>query len=243
MSDFEFMNVFSSGRYDRSLRKVKKATKFYKGYRRTSLVHHTEMTDDARLEIFMEKDGWGFNRSPNGDGADDSVTEWDRSVWELENKDTLLLSDIKFKREGGGLSGSTYAAKTLLTHNDVRLGVWAFHLPQYDIPARREISNASMRALVEDVKHELKIDRELNVILTGDYNLNYRVPNEHLILTKMFAPVGLRCNWKTSLPTNGGTFGNQLICMQWHNMVCVKTGLLPDDNSSDHRPAFASYIV
>lgn len=240
--ELDFVAIHSSGRYDRRLRTVKKATRFYRKAREASIVTHTEMTDNDRVYAFRDIKNWGFNRSRQDSGADDPVIEWKQSVWDLENEDTICLSNMRFRREGGSMSGATWAAKSILTHSDVRLAVWAFHLPQYDIDSRREVADDAISTLLDDVRRELKLDKRLNVLLRGDYNLNYR-NGERRILEQKFTPVGLKCNWEHRVPKTGGTFNQQLICMDWHNMKCSNSWLLPDDVSSDHRPFGSEYLA
>ncbi len=243
----EFTHIHSSGRFDRSNESLAADLEVF--HKKASIVTHTEMSADYRASVFRKNDdkGWKFYRSGEDRGPDECVLEWDKNVWELVRAKPLQFSKMQFKRPSGVTAAPNYVLKAVLRSVEnpkFLVTVMLVHMPVDSTSKRAEMWRDIMRGWVRWlVKHRVRHPRR-RVILTGDWNKNYRQINERRAVSRYFAPLGYRAAWRDFVPKRGGTHGKRaLIDGDYSNMRVVDCWLLADTPSSDHRPYAVKYRV
>lgn len=254
-----FTHGHASGRFDRSLRLQAEEIDRMSKFPGMSITTHTEQSGDTeeRDETF-EHPGWDWWQSPRDRGHDEMVTRWKTAVWDLiERPETVQLSEMQWVRspEYGGKTAAPVIAQhvplVMKRGLEIRLSVISAHMPLANTDLRREIwidcCRGGLVPLVRQIRRE---DKGRKILLTGDWNRDWRDRSERaLIERELCRPLQLKQAWAMDDPKIGGTHGRQglnqgsLIDGDLHNFRRGESFLMRDSQASDHRPYAVRYYL
>lgn len=210
-----------------------------------NLLTFTEVEGKDRCNA-LNTDGWG-KYCGYVDGDTDCAVMWDKNEWTKVTAFASRLTEGTYHMDGGH-DRRVVAATVILDHESgKRLWVSVCHLPssvqegdhwsndQTDQDRVKCWKNGvenwrDKRQSAKDNHHQ---DLSMHV---ADWNVDCRSGKWRDEIDKRIGADKFRGTWtKNNLP-QGGTHGDRLIDATWTNGTFKDTMLLPDDNSSDHRP-------
>ena len=236
-----FTHVHSSGRFDRALELVAKDVDHF--HTIASIVSHTEMHSAARNAAFRNE-GWSYAHG-YGAGDGECVIEWNNEIWSLaglpESRPLTNQTYVRSKEYGGKASAPVHALIVPLQLNlnpSQQVIVVAIHMPLDNTARRAGVWVDCTKGLRREVKRARRFHPGAKVIISADWNKNYRQADERGKIEKYVArKLHLVQAWKGHLPATGGTHGPKgLIDGTQTDLHVADCHLLPDTPSSDHRP-------
>ena len=207
-----------------------------------NLLTFTEVQSKARADALTTA-GWGVF-APHGES--DCAVMWDKAEFVKHHAHTNVLGSKTFI-DGNGNTKQVICATVVLDHvSGRRLWVSVAHLPSsvqdgdHFSQAKTDADRvACWKSAVDDWKQTRKNQKDKYDVDTSmhvaDWNVNlhmgaWRTEVDNRIDAAYFAGT-----WGHDRPS-GGTHGDRLIDATWTNGTFNDTMLLPDDDSSDHRP-------
>lgn len=225
----------SSGRWDASTEALERNVRRLR--RHHSIVTRTELTrPGVKSALSWPEDGWGLWH-PKG-AADDCSIEWDRDVWDCEDRAVLPLTHIRIHTESGFLKPPCTAVLATLRHlvTRLRVEVSVWHLDLENTPLRREAARQERAALRAHWHNRRLHDPSVELIGQGDLNLDQRHRSQRdLVRRQMLDGTGMVNLWESHPLPAGGTHGPHLLDATLAT-IPGRSQLIRDDNSSDHRP-------
>lgn len=215
---------------------------------RTDILTVTEVQNDRRSAKLAEK-GWKYFAATGVRGGDECAVAWKNSVWKLEWKKALKVSQKTWKRKGNTVA-PLHASTVVLRHKQTgfKLLISAMHFPAlvedvWRTPKaaqdarvqtyKRSITNWKKHINQQEMKH--KPD---GVILTGDWNLDFKKNWVRNYVMSEFKPRGFKLSWK-HFPSNGTHYRGRIIDASLFKGMKTKDGskLVPKrkGKTSDHR--------
>lgn len=227
-------HVHNSSRFSRSRASLRAAVMSY--LVRHNMVTHTEVGNNKRASALRYIPWWGYVHVEDARrGEDECAINFRRTRWRkkgLPKADKLSEKPIPARN---GLFCFSLDQLFEQRRTGQTLMVCAFHLPTRG-DGQLPIWEDCIDSLVAKVDGWLK-DPDIDCIaLTGDWNANWRDDDIRRYMRSRF-PTGQFTWGGTRMPRRGGTHDSRLIDYSVvFNMFITNAGLLPDDDSSDHRP-------
>lgn len=237
----------SSSRYDKPPKtlaeQVGRATTSGKN---GNLLTFTEVAGKDRCSA-LTTDGWG-KYCGYVDGDNDCAVMWDKNEFTKVSAFVSKLTEETWHMDGGHDRRQT-CATVILDHHDSgkRLWVSVAHLPsqvqegdhwsndQTD-QDRVKVWKAGVEAWRDKRQDAKEKHHQAMSMHVADWNVNLRSSKWRGEVDKRIGADAFRGTWtKDNLP-QGGTHGDRLIDATWSNGKFKDVMLLPDDDSSDHRP-------
>src|SRR5262245_50289516 len=198
----------------------------------------TEVGDPNRAKE-LKAAGWG-TYAPHQDT--DCAVMWRQERWALASESTHKLTDKTWV-----VSGKTHrlvACKVVLDALDGSGRIWlsVAHFPSSvqgkggfssEYPDRVAAWKAGLVGLADWKKNQHDKWHPTWMGMCADWNLDFKQKWCRQYVKDEFP--SMHCTWSKPFP-NGGTHGSRLIDAVWCGGTTTKCALLPDDNSSDHRP-------
>jgi hypothetical protein len=213
-----------------------------------NLLTFTEVQSKDRAEQLHDVEGWGAY-TPHTET--DCAVMWDKAEFTKVAVFTNRLGSKTFI-DGNGNAKKIICATVVLDHKPTwqRLWVSVAHLPSSvqdgDHFSKAQTDKdrvAAWKSAVDDwtvtrqnQRDKYEQDRSMHV---ADWNVNFRMPEWRTEVDNRIAPKDpdtFRGTWVPANMPAGGTLGDRLIDATWTNGTFKDTFLLPDDDSSDHRP-------
>lgn len=243
----EFTHIHSSSRFSRPVSSLETASDAF--YRQASVVTWTEVGAPQRTPALAEA-GWGyFNALTNADGQDECAVSWRLDTWVRQWGRPLFLTG-RWQTFTGGTRWKVYAATVLLKHKTTghKLLVSVAHMPNkiggatgfspqgQGFPQRKEsyiTATKNWNAHVVDIERK---DRPDLVIVSADWNINFRKAWARDYVNGHFKQSGVVQNWKDF--GGKGTFGRSVIdATLYSGMTSDGSVVIADPgDSSDHNP-------
>lgn len=233
----------SSSKVDRSPKslaeQVKRATH---SDRDANLLTFTEVQTKERAGA-LTTDGWGVY-APHTET--DCAVMWDKDEFGKHHAHTNVLGSKTFI-DGNGNKKQVICATVVLDHiTGRRLWVSVAHLPSsvqegdHFSKAQTDADRvACWKSAVDDWKQTRKNQKDKYDVDTSmhvaDWNVNLHMSEWRTEVDNRLSPDYFQGTWGHDRP-KGGTHGDRLIDATWTNGTFKDTMLLPDDDSSDHRP-------
>lgn len=239
-------HLHSSGRYDRSNARVKRAMERYA--KNHNLITLTEMHRRSRREDVLEMPGWTVVRYFGPGDGDPAVVVKD-SDWVVVDKWRKRLTKHEQRRGPGG-PPPPHALIVLLRERGGRKKVFVTvaHLPShvegrwFRRYRRRWYGRVYWRVFVwrrarrnwQRYVNRLRRRHHAKVMYVADWNLNFKRRRFRALAKAMFP--ALHLTWRKPFPRRG-THHRRIIDATITNLRVVRRAkLFRDDNSSDHRP-------
>lgn len=237
-------HAHSSGKFDGSkdalAKQVKTFTSSDEGW---NLLSWTEVK--GRADILSAK-GWGTYAPQSTDCA----FMFRKSVYELVAKSDNQLTSKTFI-DGNGNTKKIIAPTIVLNSKDGILWTSVAHLPSsvqegdhFSTKKTDQDRVACWKSSVsgwKDLRQKQRDKYHQTISLhIADWNVNFRMSTFRKEVDNRIAgdPSNFRGTWTPSNEPKDGTLGSRLIDAGWTNGAFSSTGLLPDDNASDHRPFY-----
>ena len=250
----QFTHIHCSSRFSRSQQSLETATDAWR--KQASVITMTEVGDATRRRALSEA-GWNFYQAVAGEaGTAECATLWNASVWVAQKSQVMKLIGRWPTSRGTTLwavyantvilkhktSGHTVLFSTIHTPNDVN-GPSGFTPQGRSGPERiaaykRMITNwdSAIAKLVRENKPNA-------VVLSADFNLNFRAGWVPTYLKNSFKDLGLAVSWKQF--GSRGTFGRAVIDGSLYRGLSTSGSVvIPDvDDSTDHTPFRTVYAT
>ena len=231
----------SSSRYDRSSQSLtNEAKQFAKATDpQANLITYTEVK--SREQAL--RDGLGDAFGVYQPDQTDVAICWRKDKWKQQLKETHKLTD-KVWTDGQGNSHQTWVATVLLRHNNGHtLWVSLCHLPSNVEAGCNVDSNkqgAAWKSALPGWKSYWDNSRKQHKPTVGmvvaDWNIDFHKQCWRQYVAGIWPNFWLSWRDPNMPPENKGTHGDRLIDASWASTKAKDCWLLPDDNSSDHRP-------
>lgn len=203
-----------------------------------SIITRTEATArDFNAELNWPEDGWGLWHPRTGLGHDCAV-EWDRDQWELIEHGVLQLTDFRVTTAAKHVKldpcSLTWA---LLGHKatGIELEAGAAHLDLLNTPDRQTANREECRELRAHYVSSTRAHPQRRHLLQMDGNRNQKqLKWRQYFRAELMQGTGMSSGWGIPLPL-GGTHGRSLLDLAIADFP-LRSKLLTDDASSDHRP-------
>ncbi len=247
MVSFLLEHEHHSSRFDRS--KASLNAYMERATRRSGLITLTEVANDVRDDALRGHPNFAVHQveTLHGEATSECATVYDKRLYIPVRR--ALVTRLTDGPVSSGFSNVYMEVSTFDTVNDLRFKCGVLHSPAHvegtrgwrkgsiDVKAYQEMM-WNLRNLMDRWNHNPYID---GWMITGDFNLDWR----KLWVRKLAKQYPAKVNWYGRLPVTGGTHeGNRIIDWTIYNfMKLYKTGLLPDDASSDHRPFYDTFIL
>jgi hypothetical protein len=237
----------SSSRYDKPPKtlaeQVGRATTSGKD---ANLLTFTEVDTKDRAAK-LQADGWG-SYAPFKEADTDCALMWDKAEFEKLAAFTSRLGNSTWHMDGGHdqkIVCATMVLKHLPSGN--KLWVSVLHLPSQVQEGDRFSNDQTDQDRVKcwkqgvDAWREKRKDAEANhhqdvSMHVSDWNVDFRSKHWRDEVDGRIGADKFRGTWTADNLPNDGTHENRLIDATWTNGKFKDTMLLPDDDSSDHRP-------
>lgn len=234
------VHVHDSGRYDRPVRLLLADAAYQRSF--ASIITRTELVGAERFQSLAtatRADNWTILRV-GGSAPNESSVEWDNTVWKLASEPvTRELSAMTYKSEQGETVGPFLTTRVRLTRVSdptKKLLVFTVHLPVRNTATRIKVWEANVVALGNIIEQSRQAYPASEVLVTGDWNMNWRNSDERARLIKFRDRLGFYTTWgEDRLPATGGTHGSEVIDMSFASRPFDAARLLPDTDASDHR--------
>lgn len=248
--------VHSSGRFDRPLGLFETAlyrTRLRKGI---TLITGTEAmfrpkdflrdsTHEWASAHLSKADAPGYEMST----ARELWATWRTDEWELVGQIRApKVSNMTYVHAARGVTSAEERILVVpLRHKKTgrRVFVLVAHMSLDNTEKRAEVWVDMCRGITRTIAHLRTIFPRAEFILNADLNKNYREVGDRAdILHHLALPTGLTQAWDHHMPVKGGTHGPKgLIDDVLTTLDVEDAGLLPDDESSDHRPMWAKLRI
>lgn len=201
----------------------------------------TEVGSDKRAKVLKDADpnqwaAWVPSKSDVG-------IMWSKGIFQPIWKEAHKLTD-KVWTDGQGRKHETYCATALLKDNGTgnTLFLSVCHLPSHVQNGNKFYDNAQAKAWKSAVNgwstywnNCRKRDHPTSAMLVADWNIDFHSSTWRDYVQNVFPSMFL--GWSGNMPPKGkGTHGKRLIDGTWATKKATVCKLLPDDDSSDHRP-------
>lgn len=248
-----FKHIHSSGRFDRSEASVKAAVRSYVS-RDASILTFTEFASESRERILSSIGGELGYRLVSGDlsSRDDCAILFSDAWRPLYTGTSPVLSSGSYYTARGRPVGTFGAANAVLLDvtTGKRLLVSVAHLPP-SVEKGGGLLGVSRRVAAWR-KQQKAWKRTWNVLakryhvdailIVADWNVDIKKVGFRSLLRGL--QPGMKLAWGNGPFPKGGTHGRRLIDFSFYRGAIKPQGLpylLPDDNSSDHRPYAESF--
>lgn len=207
-----------------------------------TLLTFTEVGSSQRTQVLKDADPdeWAAWVP----GATDVGIMWRKSEWSPVWKEAHKLTN-KVWTDGQGRNHETYCGTALLTYtkNGKTLFLSVCHLPSHVDNGGKFYDNAQAKAWKSAVagwsdywNATRKQDHPTMGMIVADWNVDFHLSSWRQYLADVFPSMHL-CWAGDKMPPKGkGTHGSRLIDATYATGTITQAKLLPDDNSSDHRP-------
>lgn len=227
----KFVHIHSSSRYDRTKLSLSRAVDSYINHD-ADLLTFTEVSDNRRAEALI-KDGYVRLISSNG-GFDDCGIMYRKSRFTLLYRESYHI--------GGGRYAQIAVLKDIVTNKRFVLGV--AHYPA-DVEDSMRFGRRTIRTMTWNT-NVVRLRRRVNrlksrynctaALIVADWNLNIK---RRWVRARIRAiHPNWTLTWRRPYPA-GGTHGDRIIdatIKKGKISIVQEARLLPDDESSDHRP-------
>lgn len=243
MVTLKFTHVHSSGRFDRPVSRQNRDIVAFKT--QADLITLTEQSNNhaARAKGFApgKNPTWEFYYPLNND---EFATLWDSTVFKLAGKPSnptiTKMTWTRSKEYGGRKAPLVRAFHTPLIHipSNQRVDVLGVHMPLDNTALRANVWVDCCRGLRELTQRIRSNHPNTRILLTGDWNKNFRQADERAQMHRNLAqPLSLRQAWTNNVPKTGGTHGPRgLIDGDITDLQVRDCDLIKDTDASDHRP-------
>ncbi|MFC6341985.1 hypothetical protein ACFP8W_08360, partial [Nocardioides hankookensis] len=244
------------GRFDRPVdalaASVARIRRYTRGGRRVVLITGTEASHRSGKDMHqvLDANGWEWAHLSGERGAGECWGTWSTSALQLVESYTHRLTEMTWTRSAEYGGGEAPPVTALVLQFEVvgrpyrrTVTVIVVHWPLANTERRQEIWKdcaLGLRRLEDQIRAR---DPHTALDVVGDLNRNYRQDaDRRLIDHYIAAPLRLVQAWAGSTPVRGGTHGPRSLLdgavldrrlLGWSTPWCW---LLPDDDSSDHRP-------
>lgn len=228
----------ASGRWDRPTEELAKNARRLRADGRT-FGTRTEVGSKEHTEALTSvKASWHVHRPDTEFGPADCAVEWDTTVWEEVRSGYQVATKIRVKTTKGFQLPPTILVYAVLRHieSGVEMLLCTTHRNLKNTPLRLAARASEARGIRKFFRKQIAKRPDRQIVFSYDENANQRIAMFRAALrVAIQRGTGLRNLWVGNLPVHGGTHGRSLLD------VCLSTlpgvaFLLPDDDSSDHRP-------
>lgn len=236
--------IHSSSRFDRSPATLSRAMDSYTA--KAAVVTLTEVGDDQRVKAAI-KNGFRLLNTDYG-GWDDCAISVNKARF-----DVVHHEGYKLPMSNQGETGKFTSRAQIAVLEDKDTGqffvVSVAHFPAHlegDMARGRKtertvawlLNTQALRRRVNELKRKYKCD---GALIVADWNLNFKKPWVRALFKAKFPY--WKCSWRAPYPKDG-THNARIIDATLYKgniRVFEEARLLPDDDSSDHRPYINSF--